>query len=238
MNIYKKIAQEVTEQYKNRPELIGIIWIGSSTYGIKDKYVDIDVRLLINGDKKSYPMKQKVIKGVTIEIEEISWQWLIADLNPDSERYWIRSKAIILQDSSDVIKNTFLELDNKIKSAWSKQLWNIYKDVIKDYEISKCIDRGEFESATMYIYESINTLFKFLFVYNNKPVPTYKWRWYFLKKSRYFSRTNLEKIRKILLSTIPLKSKLQLLKQIGGKVQTMMINKGYDTKMVKEYWRY
>src|SRR3989344_4451531 len=121
MNIYKKIAQEVTEQYKNRPELIGIIWIGSSTYGIKDKYVDIDVRLLINGDKKSYPMKQKVIKGVTIEIEEISWQWLIADLNPDSERYWIRSKAIILQDSSDVIKNTFLELDNKIKSAWSKQ---------------------------------------------------------------------------------------------------------------------
>lgn len=238
MRIYRKIAQELAEQYKNHSKLLGILWIGSSTYGIKDKHVDIDIRLLIKGNKKSNPMEQKVIKGVTIEIEEMSWQWLITDLNPDSEQYWIRSKAIILHDTSDVIKNTFLELDIKIKSAWREQLWNIYKDIIKDYEISKCIDRGELESATMYIHESLNTLLKFLFVYNNSPVPTYKWRWYFLKKSRYLSKTFLEKIRNILLSPIPLQSKQQLLKQIGEEVQAMMINKGYEAKMVRDYWRY
>ncbi len=42
MDLYKNIALKVSKKYVNHQNLVGIIWIGSSTFGINDKDADMD----------------------------------------------------------------------------------------------------------------------------------------------------------------------------------------------------
>ncbi len=238
MDVYKKIAHATIGQYAKRPGLIGILWIGSSTYGIADKLVDLDIRLVMVSDTKSKPMEQKIIHDIKIEVDELSYQQLISDTSPDSEEYWMRTKARILYDPKGTLKNIFKKQNAITKSLIGKYIWNIYKNVFSDYEIVKCAKRKEYETAAMYLFKSLDAFMRFIFIFYNKPVPTFKWRWYFLKKSRYLSEVYMKKIQRILLSTDSLELKLKLLKHIQHKAQKMMIDRGFDKKMVTEYWRY
>lgn len=238
MDVYKKIAHETIGQYAKRPGLIGILCIGSSTYGIVDKHVDLDIRLVMKSDTKSRPMDQKIIHNIKIEVDEISYKWLTSDTAPDSEQYWIRTKAHILYDPKHTIGNIFIRQNSIAKSLVDKYIWSIYKNVFSDYEIIKCIERKEYETAAMYLYKSLDAFIKLIFIFHNEPVPTFKWRLFFLKKSRYLSEVYMKKIQRILLSTDSLELKLHILKHIQHKAQKMMIDRGIDKKMAVEYWRY
>lgn len=55
-NKYSDLANRIALRYIDRKGVLGIIWIGSATFGIDDEFMDIDIRLLIDRDEKYNPM--------------------------------------------------------------------------------------------------------------------------------------------------------------------------------------
>jgi len=217
---------------------VGIIWIGSGTFGIDDPEVDVDVRLVIDKNQKSQPMEQFKIQNVKVEVDEMSWEWLVGNNQPDSDQFWIREKAIILYDPEKRLSKKFRQLRRLINKDYRINLWQSYKDLFVDYEVEKCIKRGEKEAGTLYLNQGINSLLKFLYIYKNLPVPPLKWRWYFLGQINIFDKDFKKLISRLLLSRLELTEKLQLYKQAEVKTQQLMIGAGYDPNKVEEYWRY
>ena len=91
---YQKLASKISQDYLDYPGLIGILWIGSSSFGITDSQTDIDIRLLVNHQAKKFPMKQFTENNIQIEIDEMNWQWLTDNLAVDSDQRWIREKVL------------------------------------------------------------------------------------------------------------------------------------------------
>lgn len=235
---HRRIAYEVAREYKSQPGILGIIWIGSSSFGIIDKYSDIDVRLLIEKDKKSFPMVQTHINGVKVEIEEMDWSWLLEDKAMDSERYWIRENAVILYDPNSLVKNSFVETNRDIKNEYKKQLWNIFKEVLSNYEISKSMNRNDYQTAALHLHRNIDALIRFLLLYYLRQVPPFKWRMHFLRSNKKIPQEILKNIDNMLSSAEVFENQLALLRTIQVDCKNLMLKKGYKENHIAEYWRY
>ncbi|MBI4225742.1 hypothetical protein HY612_01390 [Candidatus Roizmanbacteria bacterium] len=231
---YKDLAEKVSKSYRSNPNLIGIIWIGSSSFGITDDMTDIDIRLICAHKDTKFHMKQFTKEGIKIEVDQIDIEWLRQKLEPDSDQFWIREKAKILYDPHDVLKKEFYKLNKIDRKAYAKILWSIYKDIFHSYDFEKSIKRNDLMTSRMYVFKSINALSKFAFIYHEKPVPTFKWRWHFIKKYRLLRNSFIEQLK-----TIDLKNSdksFNLIKNIEKQAQLMMLKKGYSSKLVHEPW--
>lgn len=235
-NKYTELANKIALKYVDRKGVIGIIWIGSATFGIEDELVDIDIRLLINRDEKYNPMEQFEEDGVKIEVDEMSLSWLLRDINFGSEQNWIRTQAIILFDPENKIKTEFDKVNNIAMLGKEKLLWNIYKEIFNQYDIEKCLKRGQLMAGYMLINKTINELTKFIFLANDQPVPPLKWRWYFIKKLNLFDISLIEKLVPGGLNSI--NQTLTTLTEIQTKCQKIMLEKGYPKDQVLEPWRF
>ena len=185
MKDYQKIAGQISQDYHDYPGLIGILWIGSTTFGIEDSEADIDIRLLVNSSQKSNPMKQFTQNGIQVEVDEMDWHWLTENVSPDSDQRWIREKSIVLYDPQKKITTKFKELSELMAKQTKIQLWQYFKDVFYSNEIEKCIKRNDQETTTLYFYKAVESILKFIFLYHNLPVPPVKWRWHFLTKDKF-----------------------------------------------------
>lgn len=238
MNKYQQIAEEVSQKYKNYEKLEGIIWIGSSTFGIYDKDADIDVRLVIDSKQKIRPMEKLVYDGIKVEVDDMSWDWLMGNLQPDSDQYWMREKGIITFDPQNKLQTAFTKLKQQMTVNHNDDLWRMYKEIFSDYEIEKCLKRGENEAGELYVFQSINSLLKFVYVLKNQPVPPLKWRWHFLNKTKLIGDEMKNKINSLILDHHNLSEKLVMIKQLQSNIQELMVKEGFEEKKVKEYWRY
>lgn len=235
---YQKIAQAVARKYWDYPGLIGILWIGSSTFGLADKQTDIDIRLIVDRRNKLYPMKQSVKDTVDIEVDEMSWQWLTEDLNPDSDQRWIREKSVILYDPQNQISRKFNELSQLIAEQTKTQLWKYFKDAFYSNEIEKCSRRRDQETTNLYFYKAVDSILKFIFLYHNQPPPPFKWRWHFVNKDKLLSVKAVKTIKDILTANNSLAEKLKLLVVLEKYLQQLMLKKGFRKEMVEEHWRF
>ena len=138
-NTYKNIAGAVSREYLNHPGLIGILWIGSASFGIHDSQTDIDLRLLVEQNRKKFPMQQFKKNGIEVEVDEMSWQWLMKNEAIDSEERWIREKGIILFDPKKQITTDFNRLAILMKKKAEKELWESFKSVFYSNDIEKCL---------------------------------------------------------------------------------------------------
>lgn len=235
---YKTIATKISERYSDYPDLLGIIWVGSSSFGIVDKLTDIDIRLIVDHTDKRSAMQQFVYDGIKIEVDEISWSWLTSDLNLDSDKRWIREKAIILFDPSKRLISTFETLKKKIYELNKQAVWQSYKSLFFEYEVKKCITREDLITASLYTYKAIENLLKFIYLYHNDAVPPFKWRWYFIKKNRLLSPMMIRQILQMLETRQTDNSRLLFLRTLEVYVKQLMLKKGYSKVMVDSPWLY
>ena len=237
MNKYKKylkIAKEVSKKYHKMPGLVGIIWIGSSSYEICDKSADIDLQLVVSKKDKDFSMQQFRKKGVKIEVDKMDLGWLLKRKKPDSEQFWIREKAKVVYDPKGILETKFEEKNKIGKGVFKKILWSLYKDIFHSYDFEKCIKRGEKIAGLMYFFKTLNALSKFTFIYNQQPVPTFKWRWHFIKEGKLLKKNIIKDLEN--LKTFNPKDTLKMVKKIEAEVQEMISEKGYPDERVKEPW--
>ena len=235
---YQKLATKISRNYQDCPDLIGILLIGSTAFGIHDNQADIDIRLLVTRRQKINPMKQFTENGINVEIDEMDWQWLTENLSPDSDQRWIREKSIILYDPKKQIAEKFQQLAALMEKETKKQLWQYFKDAFYSNEIEKCLIRYDQETTNLYFYKAVNSILKFICLYHNQPVPPFKWRWHFLTKDQLLPKKTIIAIKSILLNSKPTETKLKLLISVEQQLQKLMIDKGYRKEMVKEHWRF
>ncbi len=235
---YYSIAKKVSQEFQSYPGLIGILWIGSSSFGIEDKFADIDIRLLVDRNNKQFPMKQFASDGINIEVDEMSWDWLMKNTAIDSEERWIREKSVILYDPQKKITKEFAKLKIKIKQEAEKELWEQFKAIFYSNDIANCLKRNDFITSTMYFYNSVENILKFIFIYNEEPVPPFKWRWYFLKKNQVLPTKTINFISNILNTNESPKNRLKQLIDVEKQIQNLMIKKGFKKEQVLEHWRF
>jgi len=235
-NKYSDLVNKIALKYVDRKGIVGVIWIGSATFGIEDEFVDIDIRLLIDRDEKYNPMEQFEEDGIKIEVDEMSLGWLLSDTNFDSERDWIRTQAVILFDPGNKLKTEFDKVNKIALLGKEKLLWNVYKEIFNQYDIDKCLKRGQQMSGFMLINKTIDELTKFIFLVNDQPIPPLKWRWYFIEKLNLFEIAIIEKLIPNGLNS--LKETLAVLAEIQTKCQKIMLDKGYFKDQVLEPWRF
>jgi hypothetical protein len=231
---YATIAKKISQKYHQTPGLVGIIWIGSTVYGIKDEFADIDILLVVDIKKKGQKMDQFDYQGVKVEITTIDSTWLLTPTFLDDERTWIRQKSIILYDPKNILKNKFKSLNRIKKSDYQKTLFKFYKDIFISYDLKKSIARNQTITASLYILQFIENFSKFLFIYHHQPIPTFKWRWYFIKKEKLFDSKIIEKL--IQINPSRLESNLNIIKDIEEKAQKLMLNRGFSQRKVLEPW--
>lgn len=237
MNKYENLVKKVIQRYIKRPGLLGIIWIGSSTFEIEDKDVDIDIRLITDKKEKYFPMEQFDEDNISFEIDELDLGWILQEeTNLNSEQSWIRKKGIILYDPNNLLKTEFEKI-NKLENTNKEQLiWSVYTEIYNIYDIKKCLDRDEFMAAYMFFNKTIDMLTKFIFLINDYPIPSFKWRYFFMKKYNLFEVDKIENLIPTNLKTI--NEKIDCLVKIQDEIQSLMIKKGYDKKRVMEPWKF
>lgn len=237
VNKYKNLVERVVQRYIKRPGLLGIIWIGSSTFGIDDKDVDIDIRLITDKKEKYIPMEKFKEKNIFFEVDEIDLNWILEEeTNLSSEQSWIRRKGIILYDPKNLIKTNFKKI-NKIEDVKREQLmWSVYTEIFNIYDIKKCLNRGENLAAYMFFNKTIDMLTKFIFLINDYPIPSFKWRYFFIKKYNLFDINEIENLIPTNLKKID--QQIDCLEKMQSKIQSLMIKKGYSKKRVMEPWKF
>ena len=231
---YKKIAVEQSKKYIDTPGLIGIIWIGSAAYGINDKDIDLDIHLVCSSVEKSYTMKQYETNQIKIELDKIDAKRLLQKTGPDSEEFWIREKSVILYDPKNILKKTFKKLNHISSGTYHKLLKESYKNLFHSYNFEKSVRRNETITASMYVMQTINTLSKFCFLYHEKPVPTFKWRWHYVETENLLKKNIIEKIK--LFNSRKTSDNLRLLKLIESNAAKMMREKGFSVDFVNQPW--
>ena len=235
---YQKLASKISQDYLDYPGLIGILWIGSSSFGITDSQTDIDIRLLVNHQAKKFPMKQFTENNIQIEIDEMDWGWLTENLSVNSDQRWIREKSIILYDPQKQIAEKFHQLAAIMETETKTQLWQYFKDAFYSNEIEKCLKRHNQETTNLYFYKAVDSILKFIFLCHTQPVPPFKWRWYFLTKDHLLPKEAILKLKSILLTPKATETKLKLLISVEKQLQQLMIDKGFQKEKVTEHWRF
>lgn len=235
-NKYSDLANKIALKYVDRKGIVGIIWIGSATFGVEDEFVDIDIRLLIDREEKYGPMEQFNENGVKIEVDEMSLNWLLSDTNFDSERNWIRTQAVILFDPGNKLKTEFDKVNKIALLGKVKLLWNVYQEIFNKYDIEKCLKRNQQMSGFMLINKTIDELTKFIFLVNDQPIPPLKWRWYFIEKLNLFDITLIEKLVPNGINSLD--QSLTVLAEVQTKCQKIMLDKNYPNDKVLEPWKF
>lgn len=236
---YKQLAKNIAMDYRGIGGLMGIIWIGSASFGIIDELSDIDIRLLTSSSSKSFPMKQFRVKGVKIEVDEMNWDWVLKDNNViGSEQFWIREKAVILYDPNNQVQNAFTKTNNAIRFEYDAQLWELFKQTMMEYEVEKCVKRGDISTAMLYLNLIVDRALRFLLFYHDRLIPPFKWRNYFLNKNKAISIEMKKHICSLISCTTAFNNKILSIGKLERLFKELMIKKGFEPKKVEEYWRY
>lgn len=233
---YAKIALDESKKYYNYPNLIGIVWIGSTTFGVSDEWADIDLRLVVAD--KSRPMQQYVTDGVKIEVDEMNWKWLFATPTADSEQVWIIDRAIVLDDPENKINKKLNEFKERIKGLeTSKLLWKSYGQLYLTYDLEKSLKRNQIITAQIILAKILEALSQFIFLYQRRILPPQKWRWYLIEKEKLFEMDKVNTLAKLSIITEADKI-LAMLKAIQKDCQKMMLDAGWEKERVLEPWRF
>ncbi len=231
---FKKIALNVSKKYLNVPGLQGIIWIGSTAYGISDALADIDIKLVCDKEDSEFKMSQFKSEEVKIEVDTVSSCQLLQKTDPDTDEFWIREKAHILYDPQKILKKKFLELNKYHKKIYQRILIRLYKELFQSYNFEKTMKRRDLITSWMFMFKTLDALSKFCFIYYDKPVPTFKWRWYFIRREKLIESSFIRELESF--DSRNFQQTFSLLIKIEQKAQQMMSSKGYSEEFVKEPW--
>lgn len=238
MTKYEEIARNEASKYYDYPGLLGILWVGSSSFGIEDEMADIDLRILISGRSKSRPMQQYKISNILIEVDEMRLDWLLNNTGPDSEQAWIIEKSIVLYDPDNKVVVALDKARKKLSKTDNKKLlWDNYCLLYSHYDLEKSLKRDQTITSHIILSNILDALSKFIFLYQNKAVPPQKWRWYMIRKDKLFDMDNVDKLTRLNLPNSG-EEMVLLIKEIQKEYQKIMLDLGFEKEKVMEPWRF
>lgn len=235
---YEEIARNEANKYHEYPGIVGILWVGSTTFGVEDNLADIDLRILVKNDHKSRPMQQYKIADIKIEVDEMQMNWLLDNLTLDSEQAWIIEKSIVLYDPEGKTTLTLKEVKTKLMKLDNKKLlWDNYSQLYLHYDLEKSLKRNQVITAHIILSDILDALSKFIFLYQKKAIPPKKWRWYMIRKDKLFEMENVDKLIKLNLSD-SIEKVDQLIREIQKECQKIMLDLRFEKDKVMEPWRF
>ena len=238
MTKFSEIAKSEAKKYYDYPNIIGILWIGSSSFGIEDDLADIDIRILVNNREKSQPMKQYEVSGIKVEVDEMSWDWLFSDTNLDSEQSWIIEKSVILFDFEGKVTKTLTKARTRLSETDNKKmLWENYAKLFCDYDLKKSLKRDQLLTSHIILSTFLDSLSKFIFLYKHHAVPPQKWRWFLIRKEKLFDLNNIDKLVELDPKT-SFAEILSIIKNIQLNCQSIMLGLGFEKEKVSEPWKF
>src|SRR3989344_5824708 len=184
-----KLAKEFTKKYilPDKPELV--IITGSRNFGIRES--DFDICIIGKYSKKfirkysefialeKYPIEYK---GIKFEIQLIDWEYIrnaIKEYN--NFKAWHLKTSHIIFDKNKKFRKILKR--NKVKKEqikkWVFELYEKAYDNMNNAEKSKI--KKYYTTRMLHLYKSLDAILKILYLTESKPVPSLKWRIYFLK---------------------------------------------------------
>ncbi|MFB0522157.1 MAG: DUF4037 domain-containing protein, partial [Candidatus Bathyarchaeia archaeon] len=109
-------------------------------------------------------------------------------------------------------------------------------------DMKKCVERGEFEAASLLCYQGLDHFTRLLFLLEDKYVPYEKWRFYEMRRL-HVGESYLPGIRQILrmsrLEKGELLKKAQIFERMFQTIEGQLLNLGIPREWLGEdWWKY
>jgi hypothetical protein len=183
-------------------------------------------------------MQKYNISNIKIEVDEISWDWLIDNIELDSEQAWIIEKSVVLHDNDNKLSSAIDEARNKFSKIDNKNLlWDNYSKLYLHYDLEKSLKRNQVVTAHIILSDILDALSKFIFLFHHQVIPPQKWRWYMIGKEKLFNMDRVNKLVQLNLLTSGEEIVL-LIKELQEECQKIMLDLGFNKDRVIEPWRF
>lgn len=209
----RQTAEKLALRIYNVQDVAGVVFTGGLARGFMDEYSDIDIMVFL---RKENNVTRKQIRQIDSEEQQL------ADVDMDVEVHtieaymkkkwneidrWSFSKADIVFDSNDVVKQLF---DGKL--IVSNEFWIRRIAVCGEYVKWYCcpfsegvdtmaeawIDRGDLLSAQYCLNYSLDAMLNIVFALNKEFVPPAKWKLFYSYNLRWLPANYKTLIEEIL----------------------------------------
>ena len=129
---------------------------------------------------EKYPKKYK---GEEFETQVVNWNYIKQSLGQYLDFHaWHFSNAYVIYDKNKKFKK-FKKKYNKIpQKQLKKDIFRLYESAFDNLNNAKKAKKRKFKQTKLFhLMESFNNLFGILYLINNKPIPSTKWKIYLLK---------------------------------------------------------
>jgi len=247
------IAQKFTGSYvSDRPEILGVLLVGSSMIGVFDRFADID--LMVFSDDESVRRRKAEGKGYNeeywIEGVEVCVDWHPIEtmenmIKAQKEDWylWIMSNSRILFDCRGRLRKAIGNLKPYPLDLQGRKAFNRYYHLrARVSDMKKCVERGEYEAASILSYQALDQFTQLLFLVERRYVPYEKLRFHEMRRL-HVGESYLPEIRRILciscLEKEELTKKVQILERIIQSTEAQLLKLGIPHEWLgKEWWRY
>ena len=208
-DVLLRIAYDFARLYVyDKPEILGVLLVGSSAIGICDELTDID--LLVFTDEQSKNRRRADGKGYNEEYHmegvEICVDWQDTEsieknilAQRDDTYLWSMSNSKILYDPFGRLHESIAKLKPyPLELKRRKVFKQFYLLRARVEDTKKCVERGECEAASMLVYQASDHLIRLLFLLEGGYVPIEKWRFHEMRRL-HIGEKYLPEIRQILV---------------------------------------
>lgn len=248
-NRFLVLAKEFVNTYISEfnGKILGALLVGSASFGIHDKFTDVDIFVYVSDDvvkkrkaqgyNETYPFKgvEICVDWNSIEkLEEILSAW------KDDESLWVFYNAKILYDPKGLMQKLLKRIKRYPKELRRKKIF-LHFYYLKAFleDCKKAILRSDFLTALFLIYKAIDEITYLSFILEGLYVPYPKWRLHLIKKLPLGTKI-LPKIEKILcikgLDKTELTIKLKDLNDIVEDLKPNFCEAGIPEKWLGSNW--
>ena len=248
-----RIAYDFARLYVyDKPEILGVLLVGSSTIGICDELTDLD--LLVFTDEQSVNRRKADGKGYNEEYHmegvEICVDWQDIEsiersilAQRDDAYFWSMSNSKILYDPLGRLHEALAKLKPyPLELKRRKVFKQFYLLRARVEDMKKCVERGEHEAASMLVFQALDHLIRLLFLLEGEYLPIEKWRFYEMRRL-HVGEKYLPEIRQILvvsrLEKDELLGKSRAFERIFESIRSRLLELGIpDRWLGEDWWRY
>jgi len=252
----RRIAQNLASEISSLENVNGVIFIGGLVRGFVDKFSDLDIIVFLS--KKDKRLRKQICdlgsnaerqSGIDVDLEVHfledfeKWKWSEIDK-------WEFSKAEIIYDPQEKIKQLFKEKLKNPKDFWVKRIV-ICSEYLKWYccppkknigTIAEAwIERGDLVSAHYCLNYAADLLIRILFALNKEFLPAPKWRIHYSYGLRWLPANYKELIKKAMtlrsFSEEDFDRRLEAIRKIWQEIKPKIKEEtGLTPKFISKYY--
>lgn len=230
--------------------VLGVLLVGSSSFGYADSSSDIDLEVFVT--KESYSRMRRACEAYeSYRGTNISWEWMTLQELEDALRdwrndvdLWVYSKSTILLDLGGKLKKMLARYKRYPKRIWLKKvfLYWYYATGHAPYDSGKAIQRKDLTIAQLYLTQAMEYYTALIFILNKNFVPYRKWRLRELEKLKYKPRDYTQMLRKILTTEKwtrqEFEAKQSIINELVSELEKKLLDAGLLEEKLKNPWKF